>query len=147
MNDYFQKKIIEKKDILLDSIKKAYGYNLEAVVLFGSVARGDFARYSDIDVLIIVEDSDLSFRKRINEFYNKVGYYFENHYLSPVILKKEEALNFHPLFLGIFESYITLYDKNGIVDKIVLLIKDKKIKGQIIEFEKPVKYWRILDEA
>ena len=102
---------------------------------------------SDIDVLIIVEDSDLSLRKRIDEFYNKVGYYFEDHYLSPVILKKEEALNFHPLFLGIFESYITLYDKNGIVDKIVQSIENKKKKGEVLEFTRPVRYWRILDEA
>lgn len=38
-----------------DSLKSIYGPRLSQVILFGSYARGDAARYSDIDVLVVLK--------------------------------------------------------------------------------------------
>ena len=42
---------------LLDSISKVKDEkNVEEIYLFGSVARGDEDEYSDIDILIVIDD-------------------------------------------------------------------------------------------
>jgi predicted nucleotidyltransferase len=41
---------------------------VEEVVLFGSWATGRFAPGSDVDLLIVLTDSDQSFRDRVSEF-------------------------------------------------------------------------------
>ncbi|MBC7196567.1 MAG: hypothetical protein H5U39_04850, partial [Deferribacterales bacterium] len=107
-------------------------------------ARGDFATYSDIDILIVLNKSNITFKKRIDEFYKKIGYYFEEHFLSPIVLTVEDLDVFHSFYLGIFENYITLYDKAGLINKVVSLIKEKIDNGEIIEHSYPKKYWRIL---
>lgn len=141
----FQKAILEKKNELLNMIKDAYKENLEAAVLFGSLARGDFSIHSDIDLFIVISKSSLSLRERITEFYEKIGYYFEDHFLSPIILNLEESLRFHPFFLGIFDSYIVLYDKRKIVQRIIESLRQKIERGEIREEHYSTKYWRILN--
>jgi predicted nucleotidyltransferase len=37
-------------------LKTALGDKLEELVLFGSYSRGDYSKYSDIDLIILVED-------------------------------------------------------------------------------------------
>ena len=44
------------------------GHGAIAVVLFGSLARGDQTAASDADVLVILEESSLPFRDRISAF-------------------------------------------------------------------------------
>lgn len=143
MQTIFQKRLLEKKKELFEKIRESYGENLLALVLFGSAARGDLAAYSDIDLLVVLKESPLSLRKRLEEFYERVGYYFGNHFLSPLVLKLSELEKFHPFYLGIFENYITLYDKNGIIEKTVKEIKEKIKRGEIIEKNFPLKHWRI----
>ncbi len=40
-------------------IKKIYGKHLRRVILFGSYARGDFRPDSDIDIMILLDISDM----------------------------------------------------------------------------------------
>jgi len=86
---------------LIEKIKNSYNENLLAIVLFGSAARVDFSQSSDIDLLLMLKDSIASKRQRILNFYEKVGYEFENHFLSPIILTKEEMKLFF-LFMLVF---------------------------------------------
>jgi uncharacterized protein len=44
---------------LKERLVKALGEKLDSLVLYGSVARGDYGRESDIDILIILEDKKL----------------------------------------------------------------------------------------
>lgn len=45
--------------------------NVEKVILFGSLARGDVVSTSDID-LIVIQDTDLGFLERLDEIYSAV---------------------------------------------------------------------------
>lgn len=41
-------------------VKKIYGEHLRMVILYGSYARGDFAADSDVDIMILLDLSDLA---------------------------------------------------------------------------------------
>jgi predicted nucleotidyltransferase len=41
---------------LKEDLKTALGDKLEELVLFGSYSRGDYSKYSDIDLIILVKD-------------------------------------------------------------------------------------------
>jgi predicted nucleotidyltransferase len=43
----------------------AYGGQIYRAALFGSKVRGDWTKYSDVDILLIVEDDSWAFRKAI----------------------------------------------------------------------------------
>ena len=46
-------------------VRVAYGDKIQRAALFGSKVRGDFTKYSDVDILLIVEDDSWAFRKAI----------------------------------------------------------------------------------
>ena len=43
-------------------IKKIYGVHLRKVILYGSYARGDFRPDSDVDIMILLDISDLDLK-------------------------------------------------------------------------------------
>ena len=47
----------------INEIKKIYGETLQAVILFGSYARGDNTEDSDIDIMILLDLSDIDIKK------------------------------------------------------------------------------------
>ncbi|MBI1793443.1 MAG: nucleotidyltransferase domain-containing protein [Chloroflexi bacterium] len=55
----------EKKAIreFITKIRLAYGEKLQRAALFGSKVRGDWNKYSDIDILLIVADDKCKFRE------------------------------------------------------------------------------------
>ena len=44
-------------------LKEIYGKHLKAVILYGSYARGDFRPDSDIDIMILLDLSDIDIKK------------------------------------------------------------------------------------
>lgn len=47
----------------LAKVRQAYGEKIQRVALFGSKARGDSTKYSDIDILLIVSNDKWKFRQ------------------------------------------------------------------------------------
>jgi len=144
MKTYFYIKLNTKISELVEKIKNSYKNNLIAIVLFGSAARGDFSQSSDIDLLLILKDSIESKRKRILDFYEKIGFEFENHFLSPLILTQEELRDFLSFYVGILKDCKVLYDNANVVRELIEKIDKKKQKKEIIEKEfKGTTYWII----
>lgn len=62
--------MIDRKQLAIDFAKSLNHPEIEKVILFGSVARGEDTKDSDIDILILTKnDDDLKIRKNI---YRKV---------------------------------------------------------------------------
>jgi len=52
-----REKLIEKATRFMNEIRKRYGEVVKSVVIFGSVARGDMKKTSDVDVWVIIDDT------------------------------------------------------------------------------------------
>ena len=50
----------------LSEVQKIYGAHLKSVILYGSYARGDYSKDSDIDVMILVKIPEDKIRDYIN---------------------------------------------------------------------------------
>ena len=64
---YALKKLMEK---YVEEIRKIYGSHLRKVILYGSYARGDFHPDSDIDIMILLDITDLD----LKEYGTKLSY-------------------------------------------------------------------------
>ena len=47
----------------VEEVRKIYGERLKSVILYGSYARGDFRTDSDIDIMILVDLTDMEIEK------------------------------------------------------------------------------------
>ncbi|MEM2184681.1 MAG: nucleotidyltransferase domain-containing protein [Candidatus Methanomethylicia archaeon] len=128
---YFSHLIKRYCELLLDY----FGDRLISIMLFGSIARGDWSRDSDIDILIVVDGwNDKPIWVRIGELKNvkkmlEDTFEFKralNAGFWPIIqnypLSLEEAKRFNRIYLDAIIDGIILYDKNdflrNVLDKI-----------------------------
>ena len=112
--------------------------DLESFAIYGSVARGQASKNSDIDILLISEELDGSLASRMERLYRveeklkkelvwlrKHGIYTG---LSFYPLRKEEAQRFPLLFLDLTEEAVILYDKNRFLEALLLELKRKLLE-------------------
>jgi predicted nucleotidyltransferase len=90
---------LEKEHMLdlskvVDVLSKIHG--VVGVILFGSLARGDFDEYSDYDLLVLFEDKTLMW-KNWDELFQAVGSLKMNLHMVPETL--EELNRANPVFL------------------------------------------------
>ena len=102
---------------LITGLKNLYGANLDGVILYGSKARGDATRNSDIDVMVILKEYD-----NWSAEFDKVaglGYAVEEEYdyallLSFIIKKKEEyRVRQTPLLLNVRKEGVNLWTRQA----------------------------------
>lgn len=126
--------------LALDRVRGEFGRSLVSFVLYGSVARGDDDKKSDIDVLSIL-DTDKIYGERCGilgkilvELYKTdlaqmmmdLGY---NIFIEFYPLNVQEALTFRPLYLDMVNDAVILYDKDDFFKKILI-----KVSGTLSKF-------------
>ena len=113
-----------------EALKRHFGDRLVSVVLYGSVARGDYTNTSDIDLLIVAEGLPESRRERNRilvdieerEFshvlrkLHRQGIYMD---FSTKIKTPEEAQRFTPFYLDLTEDAVILYDRDRFFEKVL----------------------------
>lgn len=111
---------------LLKKLIEHFGDNLISMVVFGSVARGEARRDSDIDLLLVINGLPKSRFKRQDIFMEiedeimdmlddlrSKGYYID---FSPIIKTPIEASKITPIYLDMVEDAIIIHDRNFIVN-------------------------------
>ena len=124
-------KVLKK---LLDCLRKHF--DLVSVVVFGSVARGDAKKDSDIDILIVADnlpdryerfkifdEAEKCVEEDIKEL-RKSGY---NIFISPIIKSVEEARRITPLYLDMVEDAVILFDKDHFFEDVLNRLR-KRLK-------------------
>jgi predicted nucleotidyltransferase len=114
---------------LLKGLLEVFGDKLVSLVVFGSVARGEARRDSDVDVLIVVEGLPRGRFRRVELFEKATekveplleqlwdqGYAVD---FSPIILTPEEAGRTRPIYLDMVVDAVIVYDKGGFMENIL----------------------------
>lgn len=98
----------------IEEIKKIYGSHVRQIILYGSYARGDFRPDSDIDIMILVDMSDIEL-KSYSEKLSYMTYDFNLDHdidIKP-IAKSEEIFNKwvvnYPFYSNIHKEGVILY--------------------------------------
>lgn len=113
------KTLVEK---LVEALRRKYRDRFISLIIFGSVARGEMRRDSDIDLLLIIDSLPKSRLERqrefmevekeiegyLNELFDE-GYFID---FSPIIKTPEEAMRISPLYLDMVEDAVIVYDKD-----------------------------------
>lgn len=125
---------------------KSIGNNISKIILFGSVARGDFDDESDIDIFIETSLSEKLFQKQLDLF-NKSRiseYYRLSGIKNEIVLKVGKLKRWKGLHESIAENGIILYGKYEEKQKELLHFTLFKISVEKRKFSSKVKIWRQL---
>lgn len=111
-------------------MRRGFGDNLVSVVLFGSVARGDFdPATADLDFLVVCKtlppdrgERYRLFDRALEDLAPLIERLAEQHchvQFSPVLKTKEEAVHRSPLYLDMVHDARILYDRGGFFSNIL----------------------------
>lgn len=153
MYDYlYYKPLIHK---FLADIKDKYKDNLVSVVLFGSIARGKGRKESDIDLLVILDDTsdvyynrlkplvDIELKIRESPVYERYIKEGVMPCFSYLVFSLKEAEGNHYVFLDMVEEAIILYDKNNYFKKRLSFLRERLsiIGSKKLSLEDGTWYW------
>lgn len=96
------------------SCKKIYGSHVRQIILYGSYARGDFCADSDVDIMILVDMTDLELKAYGQELsYMTYDFNMEHDLDIKPIAKSEAHFNKwvvnYPLYSNIHKEGVVLY--------------------------------------
>ena len=75
----------------VEVIKRIYGTHVRQIILYGSYARGDFRPDSDVDIMILVDMSDLELKAYAQQLSNMTYDFNMDHGIDVKPIAKSEA--------------------------------------------------------
>lgn len=75
----------------VEAVKKIYGSHVRQIILYGSYARGDFRPDSDVDIMILVDMSDLELKEYAQQLSYMTYDFNMDHDLDIKPIAKSEA--------------------------------------------------------
>lgn len=98
----------------IEEIKKIYGSHVRQIILYGSYARGDFRPDSDIDIMILVDMSDIELKSYAEKLsYMTYDFNLDHDIDIKPIAKSEEIFNKwvvnYPFYSNIHKEGVILY--------------------------------------
>ncbi len=101
-------------DSYTEEIKRIYGQHLHKILLYGSYARGEETRGSDIDIMILVDLDEFSIKNYVDSL-NEVTFdmNLDNDIMLMPIVKNEEHfekwISFYPFYRNVSQEGVALY--------------------------------------
>ena len=99
----------------VNEIKKIYGSHLRQIILYGSYARGDFGPDSDVDIMILLDMSDMELKTYSQQLSYLTYDYNLDHELDIKPIAKSEKhfqkwMENYPFYANIHKEGVILYD-------------------------------------
>lgn len=101
-------------DQYVEKIKNIYGTHLRKIILYGSYARGDFRPDSDVDIMILLDMSDLDLKAYSQQLsYMTYDFNLDNDLDIKPIAKSEAhfkkwVVNY-PFYANVYKEGVVLY--------------------------------------
>ncbi|MBD5464823.1 MAG: nucleotidyltransferase domain-containing protein [Lachnospiraceae bacterium] len=98
----------------VEEVRKIYGKHLKSVILYGSYARGDFRPDSDIDIMILIDLTDMEIKDFRHQL-SGITYDFNEKYdLDIKPIAKSDAhfkkwLGVYPFYTNVQREGVALY--------------------------------------
>lgn len=135
-------------DVLVSVLVDSFLDRLISIVLFGSLARGDVHKYSDIDLLVIAEGVPKEYGERVKllipiidkvapyriELWRKRGIYPD---IDIILLDRVEGDINHPFYLDLVTDAIIVYDRDRYIERRINELRSKLIKLGAMKIELP----------
>lgn len=105
--------------ILLDQyteiLQKIYGSHIKTVILYGSYARGDYKADSDIDIMILLDLSDMDIKQYRHELSGETFDFNMDHDLDikPIAKSQQYFQNWvdvYPFYANVKKEGVKLFD-------------------------------------
>ena len=101
-------------------VKNIYGSHLRKVILYGSYARGDYNVDSDVDILILLDLSDMDIKKYRHQLSNMTFDFNMDHDMDikPIVKSEshyEKWVGNYPFYTNIYRDGVTLYTSGRIL--------------------------------
>ena len=133
----------------VELLSKIYGEHLKTVILYGSYARGDYTENSDIDIMVLLDLSDIDIKKYRHEL-SGMTYDFNMDYdldIKPIVKNKEHFNK----WVDVYPFYTNIQ----VIAKLEKLVRNLKVKqGRIRaenefwnekwiteDFKRTISYW------
>ena len=114
---------------LVEKLFERFRDDLISVVVFGSVARGEARKESDLDLLLVIrnlprsrfrrQDLFMEVEEELEELLRRLeeeGYMVD---FSPILKTPEEAMRISPLYLDMVYDAIILFDRDDFFKKVL----------------------------
>lgn len=98
-----------------EELEKIYGVHLKSVILYGSYARGDYNEDSDIDIMILLDLTDLDIKTYRHEL-SGLTYDFNMDYnldIKPIAKNEEHFkkwMDAYPFYENVNKEGVKLFD-------------------------------------
>lgn len=99
----------------IEALTQIYGTYLKSVILYGSYARGDYTRDSDIDIMILLDLTDMEIKKYRHEL-SGLTYDFNMDYdidIKPIAKSEEHFqkwVSAYPFYSNVEKEGVKLFD-------------------------------------
>ena len=84
------------------AVKKIYGEHLKQVILYGSYARGDYTKDSDVDIMLLVDLDE-----------TELDTFSDDIWMMPIVKNKKSFLRWseaYPFYKNVKKEGISLYE-------------------------------------
>jgi predicted nucleotidyltransferase len=98
----------------VEAVKKIYGSHVRQIILYGSYARGDFRPDSDVDIMILLDMSDLELKAYAQQLsYMTYDFNMDNDLDIKPIAKSEAHFKKwivnYPFYSNVYKEGVVLY--------------------------------------
>jgi len=105
----------------LTEVREIYGSHLKSVILYGSYARGDYTKDSDIDIMILVDLADKKLDSSLDSL-SELGFQYNvehDVWIMPIVKNIEHFQYWgsaYPFYKNVQKEGITLYESPDSID-------------------------------
>lgn len=101
-------------DRYVAEIRKIYGSHVKQIILYGSYARGDYTADSDVDIMILLDISDMAIKDYRHQLSDMTYDFNLDHDLDikPIAKSEEHFLQWienYPFYANIQKEGVSLY--------------------------------------